>query len=154
MKTNKCVCNRVVDGKCEVCNERCLTCDTNRSVCTSCDSTKGFVLKDGDCVCNPNHSITGKEGVCYNCSDLFGAGCHSCDVSTCKSCLENFTLVDNACKCQFGFALTSNGTNCGSCSSIKGCIECQSNTQCTSCQSKMDLINGQCFCPSKSQFYD
>ena len=107
-------------------NEKCLTCDTNLNICSSCND--GYYLPT---------DATDKSV------------CSKCPINNCKIC--SGASSSNTCtECFDGFpASLSNGVihSCGGCVIGEGdkCLTCDETTyKCTSCNDGYELIDGKC----------
>lgn len=143
----------VLTEYCETCDPACKTCyGPNSNRCLSCKDAKRLT-KEGRCEssCPSTQYYNSTTGVCDWCLD----SCIECtDESTCKKCIDGYTLDTQTQKCvpicpSGTFLLPAPFLRCDSCKN--GCTKCTGNTlgQCTECDTGYYLSEGYCqtVCP-------
>jgi len=132
------------------------------SECNGCDGTVGCTvcydgqsLVNGHCYCpsgsgwNPNTKlcdtsvITGCPAICNGCATT----------TTCSACYSTATLTaDNICVCPDGAVFQAGTKTCVFTSCPSSCNGCATATTCSACYSTASLTDGQCVCPTGTNF--
>lgn len=121
----------------------CIDCDPNLPICLECNVSANYVMDPTNtyCKCAPAYYYDGD--VCLSCT-VNDAACDDCVSPTlCLSCVDNFTLNDGLCECNFQYYLVDNDT-CNLCAT--GCLICTDLVSCTLCDASKNfmLVNGLC----------
>jgi hypothetical protein len=125
-------------------NQSCVLCNGTFQFCVNCTAAgclacgQGYRLVGGNCVCQSPDLML--NGTCFNCSQLYGQGCTTCDVGVCLGCAS-------------GFALNFNGSGCVNCSVVYGsqCLSCDAGG-CLWCGANFSLNAGNCVCAAPGSF--
>ncbi|CAG9335197.1 unnamed protein product [Blepharisma stoltei] len=102
--------------------------------------------------CNSCSKGCVRSGTCNLCDDVLCSICTGFGSGKCTQCVTNASGAPNACVCNSGYIVSSDGFSCLACSS--GCSDCTDITyqKCTSCFSGFYFfsLTGQCLseCPT------
>lgn len=139
--------------KCSPCQSGCVKC-TSATVCQTCNTSQGYVLKTGLCSCElSGFYVDSKDGSCLTCSSQM-FGCGSCtNSSVCEGCLlpnDAYEYSDDQnCSCKADYYELNN--KCVLCSEvIIGCLSCASANECLACDTDSNFSaneNLTCSCP-------